>query len=80
MTIKVVPVVTKLNGRDFHVEGQFDLLNASTDQWLGWVGCTGENESLTLMSTGAPLTDTERRALACAASCELREHVYAGDP
>ena len=55
-----------------------DMYNESTGQWLGWARPV--KGIMTLQSTGAPLSDTERRALACAASCELREHVYAGDP
>lgn len=48
----------------------FDLLN-ELGHWVGWVG--GDEEHLTLMSTGAPLTDDERGELAARAATAIAE-------
>jgi hypothetical protein len=57
---------------------QFDLFNEA-EHWIGWVSRLGGDQGvLTLMSTGAPLTDRGRHELAVSATCVLREHVSAG--
>ena len=50
----------------------FDLHNAA-GHWVGWVAPVGG--TLTLQSTGAPLTDAERAGLAARAAAVLGEEV-----
>ena len=54
--------------------GRFDLLNAA-GHWVGWVARGEATGVLTLMSTGAPLTDSERAGLAARAGVTIGERV-----
>jgi hypothetical protein len=54
--------------------GRFDLLNAA-GYWVGWVARGEATGELTLMSTGAPLTDSERASLAARAGEAIGERV-----